>query len=159
MKKLMVVALAAAFGLSLAGQASAAGDRTMVAEGPSGAGAVGTAPTGGVASPRSAGEPAAATDRKADDRRCEAMTGTERETCMRDARAPSGATTGATGSAVGTTGSATSGATTSPSGSVVTPGGSGKTGTTAGPGESSPNTAPGSASATKPDTSGSGKAQ
>ena len=37
--------------------------------------------------------------------------------------------------------------------------GAGKTGTTAGPGETSPRTAPGSATATQPDTSGTGKAQ
>lgn len=158
-QKFLMVAVAAAFGLSLAGQASAAGDRMMIAEGPSGAGAVGTGPTGGVASPQSAGEPKAASDKNADARRCEAMTGTERETCMRDARAPSGAASGTTGSSSSTTGSATGGATSSPSGSAVTPGASGKTGTTAGPGESSSNTGTGSASATKPDTSGTGKAQ
>ena len=157
-QKLLMVAIAAAFGLSLAGQASAAGDRMILADGPSGASSTGTGPTGGVASPRSAGEPAAATDKKADTRRCEAMTGTEREACMRDARAP-GSASGATGSSSSTTGSATGGATTSPSGSAVSPSGAGKTGTTAGPGESSPNTGTGSASATKPDTSGSGKAQ
>jgi len=153
-QKFLMVAVAAAFGLSLAGQASAAGDRMMIAEGPSGAGAVGTGPTGGVASPQSAGEPKAATDKNGDARRCEAMTGTERETCMRDARAPSGAASGTTGSSSSTTGSATGGATSS-TGAPVTSGGSGVTGTT-GPMD---RTAPGSASATKPDTSGTGKAQ
>jgi hypothetical protein len=152
LKKLLVVVVAGAFALPFAAQVSAAGDRIIVAEGPSGASSTGTGPTGGVASPQSAGEPKAATDKNADTRRCEAMTGVERENCMRDARAPGSA-------ADGTTGSATSGATTSPSGSAVTPGGSGKTGTTAGPGEASPRTAPSSDTATSPSTSGAGKAQ
>src|SRR4051812_43631474 len=135
-KKLLVVAIAGAFALPLAAQVSAAGDTMILAQGPSGASSTGTGPTGGVPSTQSAGEPKApTTDSKADTKRCESMTGLERENCMRDARAPGGA-------AAGTTGSATSGATTSPSGSAVTPGGSGKTGTTAGPGEASPGAAP-----------------
>jgi hypothetical protein len=148
--KLVVVAIAGAFALPLAAQVSAADDAMILAQGPSGASSVGTGPTGGTPSPQSAGEPKAATDNKADTKRCESMTGLERENCMRDARAPGGA-------AGGTTGSATSGATTS--GSAVTPGGSDKTGTTAGPGEASPRTAPSSDTATSPSTSGTGKAQ
>jgi hypothetical protein len=145
-KKLVVVAIAGAFALPLAGLASAAGDTMIRAQGPSGTSSVGSGPTGGTPSPQSAGEPKAPmADSKADTRRCESMTGLEREFCMRDARAP-GATTG-------TTGSATGGATTS-SGGPVTSGASGTAGT-----QPSDRAAPGSATATKPDTSGTGKAQ
>ena len=159
MKKLMVIAVAAAFGLSLAGQASAAGDNMILAQA-SGASSTGTGSTGGVPSTQSSGEPKAPTaDNKADTKRCESMTGLERENCMRDASAPRGATSGSTGSDVGTTGSAAGGATTSPSGAAVMPGGTGKTGTTAGPGEAAPRTAPSSDTATSPSTSGQGKAQ
>lgn len=152
LKKLLPVAVAAAFALPFAAQASADSDRMILAQ--SGSSAVGTGPTGGVPSTQSAGEPKAPGDTKADLRRCEAMTGTERETCLRNAQAG----TTSSGSSAATTGSATSGATSSPStDAVVSPSGSGKTGVTAGPGESSPDTGPGSASATKPDTSGTGK--
>lgn len=162
--RLLTVAVAAALTLPFAAQVSAAGD-TMILAQASGASSTGTGSTGGVPSTQSSGEPKAPTaDNKADTKRCESMTGVERESCMRDARAPRGAVSGATGSSTtdssaGTTGSATGGATTSPSGSAVTPGGSGKTGTTAGPGEASPKTAPSSDTATSPSTSGSGKAQ
>jgi hypothetical protein len=158
LNKLLAIAVAAAFALPLAGQASAAGDRLILAaDGPAGASSTGTGATGGTPSARSSGEPKAPGDSKADSRRCENMTGTERETCLRDT--PRAGATGTTGSSVGTTGSAAGGATTSPSGAAVTPGGSGTTGTTAGPGSAGAATAPGSASATKPDTSGTGKAQ
>ena len=153
LKKLLPVAVAAAFALPFAAQASADSDRMILAQ--AGASAVGTGPTGGTPSPQSAGEPKAPGDTKADVRRCESMTGTERETCLRDSRAgttSSGSSVGTTsGSAVGTTGSAAGGATTSPSGA--------NTGTTAGPGEASPRTAPSSDTATSPSTSGTGKAQ
>jgi hypothetical protein len=157
-KKLLVVAIAGAFALPLAAQVSAAGDTMILAQGPSGASSTGTGPTGGVPSTQSAGEPKAPTaDSKADTKRCESMTGLERENCMRDARAPASSTTG---SSVGTTGSAAGGTTTPPSGAAVTPAApAGKTGTTAGPGEASPRTAPSSDTATSPSTSGTGKAQ
>jgi hypothetical protein len=154
LKKLLAIAVAAAFALPFAGQASAAGDSLILAQGPSGASSTGTGPTGGTPSPQTAGEPKAPGDTKADSRRCDNMTGTERETCLRDSPRA-----GSTGAAAGSTGSATGGATTSPSGAVVTPGGSGTTGTTAGPGETKPGTAPSSATATSPDTSGTGKAK
>jgi len=138
MKKLLMVAVAAAFTLPFAAQVSAAGDNMILAQGagapPSGASSVGTGPTGGTASPQSAGEPKAPT---ADSKRCEPMTGAERDKCMREARASGGAAAGGATSSSGT----------------------GKTGTTAGPGEASPKTGTGSATATKPDTSGTGKAQ
>lgn len=143
LKKLLAVAVAAAFALPLAAQASAEGDRMILAQ--SGASSVGTGPTGGTPSPQSAGEPRAPTDSKADQRRCESMTGTERESCMRDARA-AGTTSG---SSSGTTGSATGGASSAPAGS---------TGTTAGPGEASPKVGSGSDTATGSSSSGTGKA-
>jgi hypothetical protein len=159
LKQLLAVAVAAAFALPVAAQTSVSSDRMILAQGPAGASSMGTGPTGGTPSTQSAGEPKAPTADTAASKRCEGMVGTERETCLRDTRAPSGASAGSTGSSVGTTGSATGGATTSPSGSVVTPGGSGKTGTTVGPGEASPRTAPSSDTATSPSTSGTGKAQ
>src|SRR3954464_9469551 len=67
-KKLLVVAVAGAFALPFAAQVSAAGDNLILAQSsgggdagapPSGASSTGTGPTGGVASPRSAGEPKA----------------------------------------------------------------------------------------------------
>lgn len=91
LKKLLAVAVAAAFALPLAAQASADSDRIILAQ--SGASSVGTGPTGGTPSPQSAGEPKAPTDTKADMRRCEALTGIERDNCMRE-RASSGATAG-----------------------------------------------------------------
>lgn len=143
LKTIIAAAIAGAFALPLAAQASADNDRMILAQsgGPSGASATGTAPTGGTPSPQSTGEPKApaasgsaggtmssdATDR------CKDMTGTAREDCMRDANR---ATTGSTA------GSASGGAT---------------TGTTAGPGSVSKETAPSAATATSPDTTGHGK--
>jgi len=162
-KKLLVVAVAGAFALPFAAQVSAAGDNLILAQA-SGASSVGSGPTGGAASPQSAGEPKAP------------MAG-ERP---RAGASSSGATASTRGrpdfSAIDKNGDgqisraewdafyrdrdrgAASGGATS-SGSAVTPSGSGKTGTTAGPGEASSGTAPGSATATKPDSSGQGKAQ
>ena len=66
-KKLLVVAVAGAFALPFAAQVSAAGDNLILAQSSSsggdagapasGASSAGTGPTGGVASPRTAGEP------------------------------------------------------------------------------------------------------
>lgn len=61
LKTLVALAVAGAFAVPLVAQASADGDRILLADGPSGAGAVGTGPTGGVPSPQSAGEPRAST--------------------------------------------------------------------------------------------------
>ena len=142
---LIAAAIAGAFALPLAAQASADNDRMIVAQsgGPSGVSATGTGPTGGAPTPQSAGEPATQKDRAAgagatsdSTTRCQGMIGTMRDDCMRDAnRASSGAT--------GTT-------TTSPSGSATT-------GATTGPDSASNKTAPSSATATSPDTSGQGK--
>jgi len=152
LKTLVAVGVAAAFALPLAAQASADSDRLILAQA-SGASSVGSGPTGGTPSTQSAGEPKAP---------------------MAGERPPAGATSGATSSGMSRmpdfsaidkngdgmisraewdahhrSGSAASGGATS----------SGKTGATAGPGEASSGTAPGSATATKPDTSGTGKAQ
>ena len=63
LKKLLAIAVAAAFAVPLAAQASADGDRLILAQsgGPSGASAAGTGPSGAPASPQSAGEPKAPT--------------------------------------------------------------------------------------------------
>jgi hypothetical protein len=165
LKTLLSVGVAAAFALPLAAQASADSDRMILAQA-SGASSVGSGPTGGTASPQSAGEPKAP---------------------MAGERPPAGASSsGATSSTRGRPdfsaidkngdgqisraewdafykdrdggrGAASGGATSS--GSAVTPSGSGKTGTTAGPGEASPRTAPSSDTATSGSSSGTGKAQ
>jgi hypothetical protein len=164
-KKLLVVAVAGAFALPFAAQVSAAGDNLILAQA-SGSSSVGSGPTGGTASPQSAGEPKAP------------MAG-ERP---RAGASSSGATASTRGrpdfSAIDKNGDgqisraewdafykdrdsgrgAASGGATS-SGSAVTPSGSGKTGTTAGPGEASPRTAPSSDTATSGSSSGTGKAQ
>jgi hypothetical protein len=155
LKTLLAVAVAGAFALPLAAQASADGDRMILAQagGPSGASSVGRGPTGGTPSPQSAGEPATQRDRAAgsaatsDLDRCKNMVGMERDNCMRDANRATGGST---------TGSATSGATTAP-GATTSPSGSGTTGATAGPDSASNKTAPSSDTATSPSTSGQGK--
>lgn len=158
-KKLMVVAVAGAFALPLAAQASAENDRMILAQG-SGTSAVGNGPTGGQASPQSAGEPRApmAGERSRAGASSSGATSRAPDFSALDKNGD-GQISRAEWDAHYRAGAASGGATSSPSGSAVTPGGAGKTGTTAGPGESSPKTAPGSATATKPDTSGTGKAQ
>lgn len=150
LKKLPAVAIAAAFALPFAAQASADSDRIIVAQagGPSGSSSVGTGPTGGANSPQSAGEPKAAVGDRT--KHCQGMTGAERDKCMRDARAPADSSSGS---------SSSTGGASSSSGATVTPGGTGTTGTTAGPGSASPRTAPSSDTATSPSTSGEGKAK
>jgi hypothetical protein len=149
LKKLLAVAITAAFALPFAAQASADSDRIILAQagGPSGASSVGTGPTGGTNSPQSAGEPKAAVGDRT--KHCQGMTGAERDKCMRDARSPADSSSGAS----------SSGGASSSSGATVTPGGTGSTGTTAGPGSSSNRTAPSSDTATSPSTSGEGKAK
>ena len=154
LKTLLAVAVAGAFALPFAAQASVDGDRMILAQagGPSGSSATGTGPTGGTATPQTAGEPKAAAGEVSSTatKRCETMTGLERETCLRDARAATpGAATGGASTAPATT--------TSPSTSTVSPSGSGTTGATAGPGSASNRTAPSSDTATSPSTSGQGK--
>jgi len=166
-KKLLVVAVAGAFALPFAAQVSAAGDNLILAQA-SGASSVGSGPTGGAASPQSAGEPKAP------------MAG-ERP---RAGASSSGATASTRGrpdfSAIDKNGdgqisraewdafykdrdsgrgAASGGATTAPSGTTAAPAARGKTGTTAGPGEASPRTAPSSDTATSGSSSGTGKAQ
>jgi hypothetical protein len=158
LRTLLAVAVAGAFALPFSAQASADGDRMILAQagGPAGASSVGRGPTGGTPNPQSAGEPATQRDRAAggpvnsDLSRCQGMVGTERDTCMRDANR------GVTGSATG--GAATGGATAAP-GVASTPSAPSATGTTAGPGEASNRTAPSSDTATSPSTSGTGKAK
>jgi hypothetical protein len=156
LNKLLAVAVAAAFAVPFAAQASADSDRMILAQGPSGASSVGTGPTGGTPSPQSAGEPKApmAGERP---RSGAASGGTAAST----SRAPSfaaidknsdGQISRAEWDAYHKSAGAAAGGATSSSGK-------GKTGTTAGPGESSNRTAPSSATATSPSTSGQGKAQ
>lgn len=160
-KKLLVVAVAGAFSLPFAAQVSAAGDNLILAQSsgssssagapPSGASAVGTAPTGGTASPSSAGEPKAPTAG-----RSSSSGSTSSRSASRGASDFSAIDTNHDGmisrsewDAHMRSGAASGGAT----------GAHGKTGTTAGPGEASPRTAPSSDTATSPSTSGRGKAQ
>jgi hypothetical protein len=141
LRTLFAAAVAGAFAVPFAAQASVDGDRMVLAQagGPAGASSVGSGPTGGSPSPQSAGEPAKQADRPASagatTERCLSMTGDEREKCMRDAGIGAG------------------------SGASVGAGASSSTGTTAGPGEASPRTGAGSDTATTPSTSGTGKAQ
>ena len=152
LKSLLAVGVAAAFALPFAAQVSAAGDSLILAQA-SGSSSVGTGPTGGTPSTSSAGEPKAPTAGE----RPRAGAATSGATSSGTSRAPDfsaidknhdGMISRAEWDAyMRSSGAASGGAT------------SGKTGTTAGPGESSNRTAPGSATATKPDTSGTGKAQ
>jgi len=170
LKTLLAVGVAAAFALPRAAQASADSDGLILAQA-SGSSSVGSGPTGGMASPQSAGEPKAP------------MAGERpRAGASSSGASSSGATASTRGrpdfSAIDKNGDgqisraewdafykdrdsgrgAASGGATS-SGSAVTPSGSGKTGTTAGPGEASPRTAPSSDTATSGSSSGTGKAQ
>ena len=162
LKTLFAVAVAGAFAVPFAAQVSAAGDNLIIAQagGPAGSSGMGTGPTGGTPSPSTAGEPKAAAGELG--KRCAAMTGMERDNCMRDERAARDAAAGTSSS--GTVNSSSGGATAAPSGSVVTPvpvtpGGSSTTGATAGPDAASNKTAPSSDTATSPSTSGQGTPQ
>jgi len=164
-KKLLVVAVAGAFALPFAAQVSAAGDNLILAQSsssggdagapPSGASSTGTGATGGVASPRTAGEPKApAADR---------TPSTDSTTSKRASRGSAdfsamdkngdGMISRAEWDAYHRSGAAASG------GATTAPAARGKTGTTAGPGEAAPRTAPSSDTATSGSTSGTGKAQ
>jgi hypothetical protein len=159
LKTLIALAVAGAFAVPMAAQASADGDKFILAQsgGPAGASATGTGPTGGVPSPRTAGEPKAPTSERG------ATAGASRgmtpdfSTYDRngDGQISRAEWNAVHGSASGRTG-ASSGATTSPSGSAS---GSSTTGTTAGPGSASNRTGTGSDTATTPSTSGHGKPQ
>ena len=180
LKKLLPVAVAAAFALPFAGQVSAAGDSLILAQSsssggdagapPSGSSSMGTSPaTGGSPSTRSTGEPKAPTA----DRSPSAGSTTSKRASRGSAdfsaidkngdgmisRAEWDAYQQRSGAASGGATTAPSGAATAPSGAAAAPAARGKTGTTAGPGEASPRTAPSSDTATSPSTSGTGKAQ
>jgi hypothetical protein len=168
-KKLLVVAVAGAFALPFAAQVSAAGDNLILAQAsggdagapPSGASSTGTGPTGGVASPRSAGEPKAPT--------ADRSPSTGSTTSKRASRGSAdfsamdkngdGMISRSEWDAYHAGAAASGGATTAPSGAAAAPAARGKTGTTAGPGEASPRTAPSSDTATSGSSSGTGKAQ
>ncbi len=171
-KKLLVVAVAGAFALPFAAQVSAAGDNLILAQSSSsggdagapasGASSTGTGPSGGVASPRTAGEPKAPTA----DRSSPSTGSTTSKRANRGSADFSAIDKNGDGmisrsewDAYHRAGAASGGATTAPSGAAVAPAGRGKTGTTAGPGEASPRTAPSSDTATSGSTSGTGKAQ
>lgn len=138
---LIAVAVAAAFALPLAAQASADGDRTILAQagGPSGASSVGTGPTGGTPSPQTAGEPRAPTGERMGERPNFSMIDKNNDGQISRSEWDAYFRSDSSGAAAG--------------------GGTGTTGTTAGPGEASPRTAPSSDTATSPSTSGTGKAQ
>lgn len=157
-KQLLVVAVTGAFALPVAAQQSADGDRMILAQGPSGASAVGTGPTGGTPSPQSAGEPKAPTA----DRSSATGSTTPRRASRGSAdfsamdKNGDGMISRSEWDAYHRGAAASGGATSAPSAASA---GRGKNGTTAGPGEASPRTAPSSDTATSPSTSGQGKAQ
>jgi hypothetical protein len=154
---LISLAVAGAFAVPLAAQASVDGDRIILAQsgGPAGASATGTGPTGGVPSPRTAGEPASPKARSATSGATGGMTGSadfssldrngdgqiSRSEWDAHYRAASGSTGASGGASAGTTGTSST------------------TGATAGPGSASNRTGTGSDTATQPSTSGQGKPQ
>ena len=155
LKTLIALAVAGAFAVPFAAQASASGDRIILAAGgPSGAGSTGSGMTGGTPSTHSSGEPKAAMQKSDANRAASGATGgaapafttldTNSDGQISQAewdahyRGGSAATGGAS------TGSAATGASTSPAPS--------------GPGTKS-QAGPGSDTATTPGTSGKGKAQ
>lgn len=159
LRTLLALAVAGAFAVPLAAQASVDGDRIILAQsgGPAGSSATGTGPTGGVPSPRTAGEPKAATgERGAAAGATGSMSGSadfsalDRNGDGQISRAEWDAhyRAGASSSGMGASGGATTGSSASS-----------KTGATAGPGSASNRTGSGSATATTPSTSGQGKAQ
>ncbi len=155
-KTLIGLAVAGAFALPMAAQASADGDRMMLAQagGPAGASAMGTGPTGGTPSPSTAGEPrapmkegsaaagasgsaAASSDFSTYDANGDGQISRAEWDAHFRSSGSSGASSGATGGAIG----------------------SSTTGTTAGPGSASNRIGTGSDTATTPGTSGEGKAK
>lgn len=166
LRKLLPLAVAAAFAIPFAAPVSAAGDSIILAQSssggadagapPSGASSMGTSPaTGGTPSTRSAGEPKVPTAGRS------SSTGsTSSHHASRGKSDFSAIDTNHDGmisrsewDAHMRSGAASGGATTAPSAAR------GKTGTTAGPGEASPRTGSGSDSATSSSSSGTGKAQ
>lgn len=169
-KKLLVVAVAGAFALPFAAQVSAAGDNLILAQSssggdagapPSGASSMGTSPaTGGVASPRSAGEPRAPTaDRSPSAGSTSKRAGRGAADFSAMDKNGDGNISRSEWDAFHRSGAASGGSTSAPAGAAAAPAARGKTGTTAGPGEASPRTAPSSDTATSSSSSGTGKAQ
>ena len=168
-KHLLVVAVTGAFALPVAAQQSADSDRMILAQGPSGTSAVGNGPTGGQASPQSAGEPRAP---MAGERSTAGGTASESSTTGGKAKHSSrgkpdfsaidkngdGMISRAEWDAYQRSGaSASGGASHSPS-ATTTPSTRGKAGNAAVPNDPS-SRAPSSDTATSPSTSGAGKAQ
>lgn len=154
-KTLIALAVAGAFAVPLAAQASADGDRMILAQagGPAGASSVGRGPTGGTPSPQTAGEPATQRDRAAQQGAATAgATGMAAPMFSTLDTNGDGQISRAEWDAHHRAGAASGGATTGSSSSSTT-------GTTAGPGEASNRTGTGSATATTPSTSGEGKAK
>lgn len=160
-KTMFALAVAGAFAVPLAAQASADSDRTILAQagGPAGTSAVGSGPTGGAPSPQSAGEPAAPRDRAGS-----GATGSSVGATAGASSAPAFSTLDANGDgqisqaewdAHYRTG-ASSGASTGTGAPATTGSTSAPTGTTAGPGTASPRTGPGLDTATSPGTTGHG---
>jgi hypothetical protein len=159
LKTLIALAVAGAFAVPFAAQASASGDRIILAAGgPSGAGSTGSGMTGGTPSTQSSGEPKAAMQKSDANRAASGATGgaapafTTLDTnsdgqisqAEWDAHYRSGAAASGGASTSPSSGAASSGASTSPAPS--------------GPGTKS-QAGPGSDTATTPGTSGKGKAQ
>jgi hypothetical protein len=147
LKTLIALAVAGAFAVPLAAQASADGDRMILAQagGPAGSSATGTGPSGGAPSPQTAGEPKAATQKSDANRAASGATGSAAPAFSMLDTNSDGQISQAEWDAHYRSGSAaTGGASTSPAPS--------------GPGTKS-QAGPGSDTATTPGTSGKGKAQ
>jgi len=168
LKTLLAVAVAGALALPLAAQASADGDRMILAQagGPAGASSTGTGPTGGTPSPRTAGEPKAptggATAGATTSRYHRLDTDRDGFVSREEAASAQGLTfSDYDKNSDGRLSAEEIRGWRDPMG--ANPGeaaaGGGTTGTTAGPDEASPRTAPSSDTATSPSTSGTGKAQ
>ena len=162
LKTLLAAAVAGAFALPLAAQASADGDRMILAQGgPAGASSTGTGPTGGVPSPQSAGEPKAPTGAAS----AGATGSTHRLDTNRDGFVSHEEAAAARDLNFSQYDRNNDGRLSAdeirgwrdPMGEAGSAGAT--TGTTAGPGEASPRTAPSSDTATSPSTSGTGKAK
>jgi hypothetical protein len=167
LKTLLAVAVAGAFALPLAAQASADGDRMILAQagGPAGASSTGTGPTGGTPSPRTAGEPKAPTGGAAAGA---TTTRYHRLDTNHDGYVSREEAAAASGLSFSDYDKNNDGRLSAdelrswrdPMGANPGEAGAGgTTGTTAGPGDASPRTAPSSDTATSPSTSGTGKAQ
>ncbi|HEX6318389.1 MAG TPA: EF-hand domain-containing protein [Burkholderiales bacterium] len=152
LKTLIGLAVAGAFALPLAAQASADGDRIILAQagGPAGASSTGTGSTGGTPSTQSSGEPRAPTQGAISSSASTGATGGAAADFSSLDRNGDGQISRAEWDAHYRAGAGSSGMGAS---------GSSTTGATAGPGSASNRTGTGSDTATTPGTSGHGKAQ